>query len=183
MYKCSKCGFNDCHMTIWKTKKGNLQVTVCKECGDMITFITKSPCTNETWGINSLAHDIHQNAKDHGWWDNPSPDGTQVALFHAELSEALECMRKGDPAEYFHIAITEIPTFGMPQNLDVGKRDMAEFADIYKGEKTEGWATELADCVIRIFDFLVAKGIDVEDVIRRKHNFNKTREYKHGKRF
>jgi len=42
---------------------------------------------------------------------------------------------------------------------------------------------ELADCVIRIFDFAQARGLRVSEAIVAKHKFNLTRPYKHGKKF
>ena len=42
---------------------------------------------------------------------------------------------------------------------------------------------ELGDVCIRIFDYCGAKGIDLEDCIKRKMEINKNRSYKHGKRF
>ena len=40
---------------------------------------------------------VHDNAKAHGWHDEPHEDGTFIALIHAELSEALEGLRHGNP--------------------------------------------------------------------------------------
>jgi NTP pyrophosphatase (non-canonical NTP hydrolase) len=39
---------------------------------------------------------------------------------------------------------------------------------------------ELADVIIRIFDFCGEKGLDLETAILEKMEFNKTRDYKHG---
>lgn len=39
---------------------------------------------------------VHENAVDHGWWEEPREDGTLIALMHSELSEALEALRKGN---------------------------------------------------------------------------------------
>lgn len=44
-------------------------------------------------------------------------------------------------------------------------------------------AEELADCCIRIFDYCGAKGIDLEKALLKKIEFNKTRPYRHGKKF
>jgi len=44
-------------------------------------------------------------------------------------------------------------------------------------------AAELADVVIRIFDYCGAYGIDLGEAIRIKHNFNIGRPYRHGKKF
>ena len=44
-------------------------------------------------------------------------------------------------------------------------------------------AEELADCCIRIFDYCGARGIDLEKVLLKKIEYNKTRPYRHGKKF
>ncbi|MFA5355855.1 MAG: hypothetical protein WC301_00395 [Candidatus Omnitrophota bacterium] len=44
-------------------------------------------------------------------------------------------------------------------------------------------AEELADCCIRIFDYCGARGIDLDKTLRRKIEYNKTRPYRHGKKF
>jgi NTP pyrophosphatase (non-canonical NTP hydrolase) len=47
----------------------------------------------------------------------------------------------------------------------------------------EAVAEELADCCIRIFDYCGAKKIDLEQALIKKIAFNKTRPYRHGKKF
>ena len=44
-------------------------------------------------------------------------------------------------------------------------------------------AEELADCCIRIFDYCGARGIDLEKTLLKKIAYNKTRPYRHGKKF
>jgi len=44
-------------------------------------------------------------------------------------------------------------------------------------------AEELADCCIRIFDYCGARGIDLEKTLLKKIEYNKTRLYRHGKKF
>ena len=100
--------------------------------------------------INEFAEMVHSNAVDHGWWDEERSFGDIVALCHSELSEALEAYRNGEPMIW----------------VNNGKPD--------------GMATELGDCVIRIFDYLAMKGIDIEEMLFMKHCYNVTRPYKHG---
>ena len=104
--------------------------------------------------INDWAMDIHDNAVDHGWWESKRPFSEVVALCHSELSEALEEDRAGKELFYYG-----------------------------KGGKPEGIATEMIDCLIRILDWCEEAGVNVEDVLIEKHNYNIQRPYKHGKRF
>lgn len=46
-----------------------------------------------------LAEDIHNNAKDKGWWDTEKKVPEELLLLHAEVSEATEAMRKGNPPD------------------------------------------------------------------------------------
>lgn len=114
--------------------------------------------------LNEITKEIHENAVAHGWWDEERSFGDIVALCHSELSEALEEYRNEMPMAYFCGA-------GGTTHEDLNK---------WNGEKLEGIATEMIDCMIRILDWCGKEGIDVEKVLRMKHEYNKTRPYKHG---
>jgi NTP pyrophosphatase (non-canonical NTP hydrolase) len=49
--------------------------------------------------MNFKQQEIHETAKEHGWWDEPRSFGDCIALMHSELSECLEGFRKGNPAD------------------------------------------------------------------------------------
>lgn len=104
--------------------------------------------------INEFVTAVHQNAVEHGWWDGEERTfGELISLCHAELSEALEEFRNGHtPTETYH----------------------------QENGKPEGIPSELADVIIRIFDMCGHYGIDIEAILKEKHEFNKTRPYKHG---
>lgn len=114
--------------------------------------------------LNEITKEIHENAVAHGWWDEERSFGDIVALCHSELSEALEEYRSGMPMMYY-------------VNAD---GDPTTYFEKYNGEKLEGIATEMIDCLIRILDWCGKEGIDVEKVLTMKHEYNKTRPYKHG---
>ena len=123
--------------------------------------------------INELAKEIHKNAVEHGWWDEPRSFGDIIALCHSELSEALEEYRSGNEYAYF--------SCGRDWNcvLHDPNGDNSECFGCPK-HKPEGIAVEMADCIIRIFDWCGKENIDIEQIILTKHEYNKTRPYRHG---
>lgn len=115
--------------------------------------------------LNELSKEIHQNAVDHGWHEEERSFGEIIALCHSELSEALEEYRDGMPNVY-----TKSCECSIIRSCD-GCPD---------APKPEGIAIELADCIIRILDYCGHAGIDIDEAIRIKHEYNKGRSYRHG---
>jgi NTP pyrophosphatase (non-canonical NTP hydrolase) len=118
--------------------------------------------------LNKLRDEIHQNAINHGWWEEERTFGDIIALCHSELSEALEEYRENKPLIWCADYVGEVNC-------------IACFKQFGKCRyKPEGIAIELADCIIRILDYCGHKGIDIENAIWIKHEYNKTRPYRHG---
>ena len=46
--------------------------------------------------------------------------------------------------------------------------------------KPEGIPTELADVIIRVLDYCGCAGINIDAAISQKHEYNKSRPYRHG---
>ncbi len=101
--------------------------------------------------IRTWQRNIHALAKEKGWWDTDRNVPEILCLIHSEVSEALE--------EYRNNRVLDL---------------------YYNKDKPEGMFVELADAVIRILDFAEKTGIDLEHIITLKHQYNKTREYRHG---
>lgn len=121
-------------------------------------------------GLNDFAKEVHKNAEDHGWWVNHGEFSEICMLCVSELSEALEEYRDGKPDVYCKEYSGE----------ECGTCAEYRSACMCKGNKPEGIAIELADCVIRILDYCAYAGIDIAEAIRIKHEYNKTREFRHG---
>ena len=103
--------------------------------------------------IKELAKEIHTTAKEHGWWDSNRNDCECLMLAVCELSEAVEYKRKGEHEPSDHI------------------KD-------FTGEEEE-----IADCIIRLLDYSEHKKLDIAGALIAKMEFNKSRPYKHGKKF
>lgn len=102
---------------------------------------------------------LYQIAQDKGFWDRESnPDNgspaVKLCLVHAELSEALEAMRAGNPPS------DKLHEFGISHVEE-----------------------EMADAMIRLMDLAGYLGFNLGRAICKKAGYNTTREYKHGKAF
>lgn len=125
--------------------------------------------------LNKLCTEIHKNAIKHGWWDEERTFGDVIALMHSELSEAIEEYRSGHEATeiYRSCAYQKQCPWDDENGYILHCQDCP-------GWKPEGVPIELADVIIRILDYCGYKGIDIEKAIKIKHEYNKTRPYKHG---
>jgi NTP pyrophosphatase (non-canonical NTP hydrolase) len=104
--------------------------------------------------VNLLCDAAHDIAKDKGFYDHDVSLPEKLALIHAEVSEALEVLRSGEPAQ----RDKHLPEYG-------------------------AFEVELADVVIRVLDLAAYKNIPLGDVIVSKILYNASRQRKHGKAF
>ena len=126
--------------------------------------------------INEFAKEVHQNAVEHGWWDEPRTFGEIVALCHSELSEALEEYRAGRPMVWHACMHDELPCD--KETCDAYEK--GHCSGLQVEDKPEGIAVEMADCIIRILDWAGKEGLDMDAIVREKMEYNKTRPYRHG---
>lgn len=118
---------------------------------------------NKNNTVSDIAYSAYANALDKGFHSHA--DGTAkernlgeaLCLIHSEVSEAMEELRiNDDPSHRYHRA---------------------------EDGKPEGFIVELADVIIRIGDLVGGLNlvVELEDAIKEKMAFNKTRPRMHGK--
>lgn len=86
--------------------------------------------------------------------------GNKLLLVVSEVIEAHDEIRSGHAADETYYNATNAPAL-----------------------KPEGVPSEIADAVIRCFDFAYTEGFSLADIIIEKLAYNNGREYLHGKRF
>lgn len=129
--------------------------------------------------LNRFAAAVHENAVAHGWWEEERGLPEVLMLCVSELAEALEEYRSGRPTLYYLNERTQQENVHTTEKVGADGR-INVMPHMERSQKPEGVAVELADCVIRILDYCGHAGIDIEEAIRIKHEYNKTRPYRHG---
>lgn len=110
--------------------------------------------------LAAMTQEVLEWCQSKGWYDKPVSFGEAMALLHSEVSEALEAWR----------------IWG----TDDGTAGSAITPGGDPGAKPEGVGSEFADLLIRLLDCCVRYNVNIGFETRRKMNYNKTREYRHG---
>ncbi len=140
--------------------------------------------------MRQIIEKCFKTAHEKGWWDRydeleakdpelfktflPDIIGGKLMLMVSELAETLEEVRVGkDPREIYYTV----------KKLN-GERtvvtDLRPYQHTPEELKPEGIPIELADVIIRIFDFAGWFNIDLARAVEIKMNYNETRPKRHG---
>lgn len=175
--------------------------------------------------LAEFTRDVHQNAVEHGWWDDERDYATIIALIHSEWSEALEAYRNHEPMVWHkekdghqkpegfavemidgcirildlagkvgrNVYLEEIKDIQkMIAAVPQGYAEMSETqlianchaitSDAFAASQTDEVTTidTLIACMFCVFAWMQAHDLYWEAIIREKHEYNKTRPYRHG---
>lgn len=145
--------------------------------------------------LNELRNEIHANAIEKGFYDNPREVGTSLMLIVSELAEALEADREGfycggfnryekckkGEFELKHKQETDVRY--MPRSpLLIKSADKIKI-DAFEMYIKNTFEDELADTVIRVLDLCGYLNIDIERHVKMKMKYNKLREKLYWKKY
>lgn len=116
--------------------------------------------------INKLQKEIHKNAVNKGFWDNPHNFGNDIMLIVTELSECVEAHRMNEFAD-----------------LEAFENGTEDFQTEFKKHIKDTVQDELADAFIRILDTAEGWGINLKKHVELKMLYNSKRERLHGKKY
>ena len=110
-------------------------------------------------GLNEMRDEIHEIAREKGWYGADGRNvGEALMLVVCEASEAMEELREYGPEKLRNF-----------WRSDSGK--------------PEGFPVEIADILIRCLDLCGYLNIDIEEAVRQKVAYNRTRPVRHGGKF
>ena len=134
------------------------------------TGILKTENSTLIMTIHNLVKLAHRAAEEKGFWDGGGHNiGEKLMLIVSELGEALEALRKDKHTD--------------PGDLPIVDHSDSTFENNFRVLVKDTFEDELADAVIRIADLAGHLRIDLEKHVELKLRYNKTRPYKHGKKF
>lgn len=149
---------------------------------------------NEYCKMTNMRHACHKD-----FCGSPGRDtGGVLMLIVTEVAEAQEELRdnpdpyapmgyehtwftNGTPAGVYHFP--RLGRWGVQDEKEGTSRELTheELVEMGADAKPVGFASELADIIIRTLDMAGAYGIDIERAVREKIVYNATRPAKHGR--
>ncbi len=126
------------------------------------TFIAPTQYTSIQF--QELQNKVHANALKKGFWK----DYAEVQLMKPVLKEEVYL------AQYLNC---------VGQRLMLIASEVGEAEEALRTENMYNFQEEVADIVIRCMDLAGGLGFDLFEEIQRKHQYNLSRKYKHGKSF
>lgn len=127
--------------------------------------------------LKMLIQLAHANAKDHGFWDEFAKSSHALACYD-EVGEP----NLGSSLQEKYLLDTKLHKIALMHSElgeateGVRKPHADEHCAAFTSEEVE-----LADTIIRIFDYAGAFGLRLEEALLEKMFYNEGRPYKHGK--
>ena len=126
--------------------------------------------------LNEYRDEAFFYAEQNGFHEDPVNFGERLMLVVSECAEALEADRSGKwVGDLSKVILGDLPLAALtPQSLG---------EDFYQKYVRGSAEEEIADAMIRLFDIAGIYNINLDWHVQAKMEYNKTRPYKHGKRY
>lgn len=145
--------------------------------------------------LNELGQQFHEDAKAKGFWDKERNPAEVLMLIVSEAAEALEEIRAGHglnearttwhSTPYSHHLPGEVTVTSQGSFFRYGTLHQQEVTD--RDYEKAGWLpkpvgvpSEMADIIIRTLEACAAWGIDIDEAVRLKVEYNKQRGHMNG---
>lgn len=128
--------------------------------------------------LNKLAEGIYQGNAARGFWDDCTVAADLQARADPELQKAGALLERALISEKLMLIVSEAAE-GL-EELRSGKSVVETYYKPEKPDKPEGFPSEIADILIRVFDLAGGLGIDLQEITETKLGYNATRGFKHG---
>lgn len=170
--------------------------------------VSKRPSLAIPMNLKQYSKEVHETAVSKGWWDKDRNFGEIIANIHSEVDEAWkeyvhnhatdETYYTMDFSKVHDLPATDAALTEMalrwsrfqeylnsngsdysqkppePTRADVGALVAAGILEPH------GVPTELADIMIRVMDMFAHMGLDPDEVVQEKMEYNLTRAHRHG---
>jgi len=120
--------------------------------------------------LNKLSQEIHKDNLVKGFWE----DQEKILKTFSGQEELTSSVLKTFNAQRIALMHSELS-----EAVEADRKNLMDD----KLSEYKGLDVELADCLIRILDFCGYHKIDLDTIVSKKLEYNRSREYKHGKSY
>lgn len=159
--------------------------------------------------LSDMGAEFHAIAKSKGWWDDPARAHASDTISAAVASQIEKWGAFISPNDYRRDVIRQViheavvatwPARNVGELMMLLVSEVAEAFEEYRsgnfdkiyypdhdpsfgpaaGRKPEGGAIELADLIIRLTEMAAQRGMNLDEAVRIKAEYNKGRSHRHG---
>jgi NTP pyrophosphatase (non-canonical NTP hydrolase) len=136
--------------------------------------------------IEELQSQVHKTALEHGWWPLIVTSKNIIDFEQVNIPEKLMLMvsELGEALEFYRDDVGMLgPVYWLSESnewVNDKEKEINKTIEALASTKPDGFWVEIADVIIRILDLAGAYDIDMEELVKLKHAYNKTRPYRHG---